>query len=90
MDEITIVSLKNGQIMIGKPEWSNKDESKILSIISPRIILMTGPGQIQLLEIFGAPDFIRLYDDPIYVGVVSDKEMIKGYIKATTSLVLPN
>jgi hypothetical protein len=95
MDEITIVALKNGQMMIGKLETEieagdNEDAVLIQKLISPRTILMTGPGQIQLLEIFGAPDYIELVELPIYTGPVTDKEMIRGYVEGTTSLVLPN
>jgi chemotaxis signal transduction protein len=89
MDEIVIVALKNGQIMIGKPQWDN-EENKINALTSPRIIITKEPDQIRLLEVYGAPDFIRLDENPIYTGAVTDKEMIRGYIKATTSLVLPN
>jgi len=88
MDEIKVVTLKNGQVILGKVV--KNETGKIIGITSPRAIMPVQGNRLQIIELFGSPDEIKICDDPVYFADLQNKELFKAYIKATTNLTLAN
>jgi hypothetical protein len=90
MDKVKVITLKNGQVIVGVPVYAAPDsEEKIIEIIKPQA-LMPAQGGLQLVDLYGAPDKIQLFDQPVYIAELNDKDIKKAYVKATTGLLLPN
>jgi hypothetical protein len=89
IEKVKIIGLKNGMIVIGVPQYTEGKNAPI-GISKPLQLTLGQNGNVGLLELFGAPDVITLFDSPIYVGDCNDKDMSRTYLKATTTLHLPN
>jgi len=92
MNGVKVVTLKNGHVIIGSVECDQKEDFLHISIISPRVLVRmpANPEEIIPVELLGCPDKIDLYEVPLYIGDVLDKLLYSKYVKATTSLVIPN
>jgi len=98
IEKIKIIGLKNGMILIGVPQFIEEGvetlpvgyQKNIVGITKPLQLTLGQNGNVGLIELFGAPDVISLFDSPIYVGDCNDKDMARAYMQATTNLVLPN
>jgi len=90
MDKVKVITLKNGQVIVGVPVFDTPEaDGKIIEIIKPQA-LMPAQGGLQLVDLYGAPDKIQLFDQPVYIAELNDKDIKKAYVKATTGLLLPN
>lgn len=89
MDEIRIITLKNGQVIVGKPIFDGPGSTRITHIQNPRAIVPAQSG-LQLMELFGRPDELVLFDNALYMAENKDNDIFRTYIQSTTSLVVPN
>jgi len=94
MEEIKLVVLKNGQIIIGKPIFQVSEfgeNQELMTIIKePRALIPIADGRLQVGELIGQPDEITLTDEPVYFSDVKTTDIRDVYLKATTGLVLAN
>ncbi|MFA5323342.1 MAG: hypothetical protein WC373_11785 [Smithella sp.] len=92
MDEIKLVALKNGQVIIGKAVFQvgefGVNKEILTSIKEPRILFPNGDGRLQLGELYGQPSEIIITDEPVYYSEVKTKEIAAVYIQATSGLVI--
>lgn len=94
MEEIKLVALKNGQVIIGKAVFRVGEfgvhKEILTSIKEPRALIPIADGRLQVGELIGQPDEITLTDEPVYFSDVKTTDIRDVYLKATTGLVLAN
>lgn len=89
-EDVRIFIMKSGIKIIGRPVMKEYQglATVVQSIENPRIVISTERGGLRLVELIGQPDVLDIHDSPEASHLVQDKEMMAGYIKATSGLTI--